>query len=63
MRLIDAADLAYPIILSCEGRVMHGMHRVCKAARLGERHNQAVQYSADPEPDFVGVQPAELPYN
>jgi hypothetical protein len=35
IRLMDEADLAYPIILSAGGAVMDGMHRVAKAVRLG----------------------------
>ena len=27
MKLIDSADLTYPVILCAEGRVMDGMHR------------------------------------
>jgi ribosomal protein S18 acetylase RimI-like enzyme len=61
-RLIAEADLAYPIILSSDGRVMHGMHRVLKALMRGDAHIRAVRFPADPEPDFVGVDPAELPY-
>src|SRR5689334_21259314 len=33
--LIEAADLSYPIILSADGSVMDGMHRVAKAVLLG----------------------------
>src|SRR5215831_14062017 len=35
-KLINEADLAFPIILSSDGRVMDGMHRVAKA--LIENH-------------------------
>src|SRR4030095_15550994 len=35
IRLIETADLRYPIILSSEGRVMDGMHRVIKALLAG----------------------------
>src|SRR3974377_2206823 len=31
-KLINETDLRYPIILSSDGRVMDGMHRVAKAA-------------------------------
>ncbi|NEU34123.1 hypothetical protein GN156_26065, partial [bacterium LRH843] len=31
IQLIEQADLTYPIILSADGRVMDGMHRVAKA--------------------------------
>ena len=62
-RLIDAADLRFPIILSSNGRVMDGMHRVAKAALLGHATIAAVQFQSDPEPDFVDVQPEDLPYD
>ena len=61
-RLIDAADLSFPIILSVDGRVMDGMHRVAKAALLGHETIAAVQFASDLEPDFVDVQPEDLPY-
>lgn len=61
-RLIDAVDLSFPVILSSEGRVMDGMHRVAKAVLLGHTTIEAVQFANDPEPDFVGVGPDELPY-
>ena len=34
-KLINAADLQYPIIICPEGRVMDGMHRVARAALEG----------------------------
>jgi hypothetical protein len=37
-RLIEEADLGCPIILSSDGRVMDGMHRVLKALILGDSH-------------------------
>ena len=54
--------LELPIILSSDGRVMDGMHRVAKAALLGHETIPAVQFTSDPEPDFVDVQPEDLPY-
>lgn len=62
MRLIDNVDLSYPIILDRNGRVMDGMHRVCKAAREGLETVAAVRFATDPAPDFVDCQPGELPY-
>jgi hypothetical protein len=62
IRLMDEADLAYPIILSAGGAVMDGMHRVAKAVRLGLSRIEAVQFDADPPPDHVGLGPADLPY-
>ncbi len=62
LQLIDAADLSYPIILSASGAVMDGRHRVAKAAREGRSEIVAVQFEADPSPDFVGMGPDDLPY-
>jgi hypothetical protein len=63
MQLIDEADLDHPIILDQDGRVMNGMHRVCKAVREGKDKVLAVRFAANPEPDFVGCDPNELPYD
>ncbi len=62
-KLMDETDLVHPIILSSDGRVMDGMHRVCKALNLGRRTITAHRFEVDPEPDFVGVSPADLPYD
>jgi hypothetical protein len=51
MQRIQAADLSIPIILSADGHVMDGMHRVAKAWLLGLTEIQAVQFPQDPEPD------------
>jgi len=62
MKLIEAADLSFPIILSANGDIMDGRHRVAKAAWQGRTEIQAVQFERDPEPDHVGLGPEELPY-
>jgi hypothetical protein len=62
-RLINESDLGYPVILSSDNRVMDGMHRVLKALIQGESHIRAVRFLTDPEPDFVGVDPDDLPYD
>jgi hypothetical protein len=62
MRLIEEADLAWPILLSADGRVMDGMHRVAKAVLEGRSEIDAVQFERDPGPDYVGRRPGELPY-
>ena len=62
-RFINEADLGYPVILSSDGRIMDGMHRVLKALLQGDSHIPAVRFSTDPEPDFVGVYPEDLPYD
>jgi hypothetical protein len=61
-RLMRECDLSYPIILSGDGRVMDGMHRVCRALLEGMSEIEAVRFREDPEPDYVGVDPEELPY-
>jgi len=61
-KLIAETDLEHPIILSSGGRVMDGMHRVCKALIEGRKTIRAVQFMADPAPDYVDVDPADLPY-
>ena len=61
-KLINETDLSYPIILSQDGSVMDGMHRVCKAFLNGLDVIQAVQFEIDPDPDYVGIAPDELPY-
>jgi len=61
-RLIDEADLSFPIILAADGRVMDGRHRIAKAIREGHDTIAAVQFERDPEPDYVGRGPDELPY-
>lgn len=61
--LIEAADLNFPIILSADGSVMDGMHRVARAVLLQRVSIEAVQFATDPEPNYVDVQPDELPYD
>lgn len=62
MRLIEETDLSFPIILSSDGRVMDGMHRVAKALLEGQKTIEAVKFSRDPEPDYEDVQPDDLSY-
>lgn len=62
-RLIEECDLKYPIILSSDGRIMDGMHRVLKALNQGHSQIKAVRFEIDPAPDYVGVlDPDALPY-
>ena len=62
MTLIDGADLSFPIILSSTGAIMDGRHRVAKAVREARKEIAAVQFQHDPEPDYVGLGPNDLPY-
>jgi hypothetical protein len=61
--MIEAADLNFPIILSRDGSVMDGMHRVAKALLLGRTTIEAVQFTDDPAPDYTDVHPHELPFD
>ena len=52
-RRIYEADLSYPVILSADGRLMDGGHRIARAWLAGETHVRAVRFARDPEPDYV----------
>jgi len=62
-QLIQACDLAYPIILDQQGRVMDGMHRICKAIINKVVEIPAVRFLADPAPDYQNCEPQDLPYD
>lgn len=62
IKLIEQADLLYPIILSSSGAVMDGMHRVVRVVLQGKHDIEAVQFEEDPEPDYIGLGPEDLPY-
>ena len=47
-RLIQVVDLGFPVILSSDGRVMDGMHRIAKAFLLGQTHVRAVRFLSIP---------------
>ena len=51
--LIQKADLSYPVILSADGRLMDGGHRVSKAWMSGRTTVDAVRFPVDPEPDYI----------
>jgi hypothetical protein len=61
-RMIEQADLSYPIILGHDGRVMDGMHRIAKAVLLHQRNILAVQFDEPLEPDYRNCRPEDLPY-
>ncbi|GAA6180282.1 hypothetical protein NBRC116594_17200 [Shimia sp. NS0008-38b] len=62
IKLVHAADLAYPILLCAEGRVMDGMHRVVKAYVAGHATIAARQLHVTPPPDHIDVPADDLPY-
>ncbi|MCX6049654.1 MAG: hypothetical protein NT075_31530 [Chloroflexi bacterium] len=53
---IYEADLAYPIILSAQGYLMDGGHRLAKAWLMGLTEIRAVQFAEDPAPDYIVVE-------
>jgi len=61
-KLISDVDIAYPIILGHDGRVMDGMHRVARALLDGRSEIEAVRFTAPLEPDYRSCLPHELPY-
>lgn len=60
---IQSADRTYPIILDAEGRLMDGMHRVVQALLAGDATIQAIRLPQTPTPDYIGIDPNDLPYN
>ncbi len=53
VRRIMQADLSYPVILSANGGLMDGGHRIAKAWIEGRTHVDAVRFEVDPEPDEI----------
>ncbi len=54
--LIAAADVADPILLSPDGRLLGGMHRVCRAWIDGVGELPAKRFRFLPPPDFRGAE-------
>lgn len=63
MALVQAADLAYPIIVCPEGKVIDGMHRAVKALLLQQHSIKAYRLPVLPEPDYRNVSPDDLHYD
>lgn len=63
VRLIQEVDLAHPIIVGPDGRVMDGMHRVARALLEGAMTIRAVRFDVIPDPDFRNCRPDDLPYD
>jgi len=51
-RRINNADLSVPVILSADGRLMDGGHRIAKAYLLGDKTVSARRFRVDPTPDW-----------
>jgi hypothetical protein len=50
MKRVAEADLMYPIILSEEGLIFDGVHRLVKAKYYGMQHILCVRFKKDPLP-------------
>src|SRR6185436_10023088 len=59
-RRIYEADLSHPILLSAEGHLLDGFHRVAKAYLLGHTEIAALQFEHNPEPDRLRPLPLWL---
>ena len=53
VRQIQEADLSLPIILSADGEVLDGMHRIAKAVLSGYATVSAQHLSCNPDPDWL----------
>lgn len=60
-RRIFDANLDYPILLSAEGYLIDGGHRIAKAYLLQMPTIAAVQFVDDPEPDYILPPDAPMP--
>ena len=63
LRLVRDADLDYPILLSTEGRVLDGMHRVARALIDGLPTIRARRFVVDPPADHVAIRLGDLPHD
>jgi len=50
---VAEADLAYPIILDEDGKVLDGIHRLVKAYLMEEKTIKTVRFPVTPPPDRV----------
>lgn len=48
---IENANFTHPIILSQDGIILDGVHRICRAYLDGRNTIPAVRFAIDPEPD------------
>ena len=62
-RLVDEVDVTHPIIISPEGRVMDGMHRIARALRDSSPQIGARRLATLPPPDHRNVRADELSYD
>lgn len=50
---IQHADYSYPIIISEDGLIMDGVHRILRAHLEGRKTIRAVRFEKNPEPDVI----------
>ena len=50
-RKIEKANFEHPIILSHDGKILDGVHRICRAHLDGRKTIPAVRFLVDPGPD------------
>jgi len=62
-KLIEETDLKYPVLMCGEGRMIDGMHRVCKAYMQGLDVIKVVKFDPMPEPDYINKNLEDLPYD
>lgn len=52
VKRINEADLTLPVIVSAEGWILDGWHRIAKAVLLGNDGVKAVRFISNPEFDY-----------
>ena len=52
-RRIESADLRHPVVLSADGDLMDGGHRIARAWLDGRDEVDAVRFAVDPAPDWT----------
>ena len=53
VRRLLGVDLSFPVILSADGRVMDGSHRIVAASVKGTETVNVVQFNQDPMPGYT----------
>jgi hypothetical protein len=61
-KLINEANLSFPVIVCPDMKMIDGMHRVCKAFLSGQKFIDAIVLDRLPSPDFIDVDPKDLVY-
>lgn len=59
MTRVNSVNLKDPVILSSDGHIMDGMHRLVKATILRRKRIAVVQFPVDPKPFCVHIFPED----